>query len=265
MGEAIVVTSGKGGVGKTTTSANIGTALALLGKKVCMIDTDIGLRNLDVVMGLENRIIYDICDVADGRCRLNQALVKDKRFDELYMLPAAQTKDKLAVSPEQVKDIVLELKKDFEYIIIDCPAGIEQGFKNAIAGADHAIVVTTPENAAVRDADRIIGLLENSEVSSPKLVVNRVRANMMKKDGGMLELDDILQVLNIDLLGVVPDDELVIKAANSGEPTVMNPDSSAAVAYRNIARRIQGDTVPLMPLEQKQGVLSRVKKFFGMG
>ncbi|BFH67390.1 MAG: septum site-determining protein MinD [Paenibacillus dendritiformis] len=264
MGEAIVVTSGKGGVGKTTTSANLGTALALLGKKVCMVDTDIGLRNLDVVMGLENRIIYDICDVADGRCRLNQALVKDKRFDELYMLPAAQTKDKDAVSPEQVKDIILELKKDYEYIIIDCPAGIEQGFKNAIAGADRAIVVTTPENAAVRDADRIIGLLENANVGSPKLIVNRIRSSMVKS-GEMLDLDDILQVLNIELLGIVPDDELVIRAANAGEPTVMNPDSRAAVAYRNIARRILGDTVPLMPLDQKKGVLTRMKKFFGMG
>ncbi|GAC41384.1 septum site-determining protein MinD [Paenibacillus popilliae] len=264
MGEAIVVTSGKGGVGKTTTSANLGTALALLGKKVCMVDTDIGLRNLDVVMGLENRIIYDICDVADGRCQLNQALVKDKRFDELYMLPAAQTKDKDAVSPEQVKDIILELKKDYEYTIIDCPAGIEQGFKNAIAGADSAIVVTTPENAAVRDADRIIGLLENANVGSPKLIVNRIRSSMVKS-GEMLDLDDILQVLNIELLGIVPDDELVIRAANTGEPTVMNPDSRAAVAYRNIARRILGDMVPLMPLDQKKGVLTRMKKFFGMG
>ncbi|AZS17047.1 MULTISPECIES: septum site-determining protein MinD [Paenibacillus] len=264
MGEAIVVTSGKGGVGKTTTSANIGTALALLGKKVCLVDTDIGLRNLDVVMGLENRIIYDLIDVAEGRCRLNQALVKDKRFDELYMLPAAQTKDKNSVSPEQVKDIVLELKKEYEYVIIDCPAGIEQGFKNAIAGADQAIVVTTPENAAVRDADRIIGLLENSQISSPKLVVNRIRTNMVKS-GDMLDIDDVLQVLNIDLLGIVPDDELVIKAANSGEPTVMNPESMAAIAYRNIARRILGDTVPLMLLEQKQGRFKRFKKFFGMG
>lgn len=264
MGEAIVVTSGKGGVGKTTTSANIGTALALLGKKVCLVDTDIGLRNLDVVMGLENRIIYDLIDVAEGRCRLNQALVKDKRFEELYMLPAAQTKDKNSVSPEQVKDIVLELKKEYEYVIIDCPAGIEQGFKNAIAGADQAIVVTTPENAAVRDADRIIGLLENSQISSPKLVVNRIRTNMVKS-GDMLDIDDVLQVLNIDLLGIVPDDELVIKAANSGEPTVMNPESMAAIAYRNIARRILGDTVPLMLLEQKQGRFKRFKKFFGMG
>ncbi|HZG77191.1 MAG TPA: septum site-determining protein MinD [Paenibacillus sp.] len=260
MGEAIVVTSGKGGVGKTTTSANVGTALALLGKKVCMVDTDIGLRNLDVVMGLENRIIYDLVDVIDGRCRLNQALIKDKRFDELYLIPAAQTKDKNAVSPEQVRDVVLELKKEHDYVIIDCPAGIEQGFRNAVAGADRAIVVTTPEKSAVRDADRIIGLLEKEKLDA-KLIINRIRPHMLK-NGDMLDIDEVCAVLAIDLLGLVPDDEYVIKAANSGEPTVMNPDSRAAIAYRNIARRILGDTVPLMPLQQKLGVLQRIKKFF---
>lgn len=265
MGEAIVITSGKGGVGKTTTSANIGTALALQGKKVVMVDTDIGLRNLDVVMGLENRIIYDLIDVAEGRCRLNQALVKDKRFDELYMLPAAQTKDKNDISPDAVRQIILDLKRDFEFVIIDCPAGIEQGFKNAIAGADKAIVVTTPENAAVRDADRIIGLLEKQEnIESPKLVINRIRPNMVKK-GEMLDIDEICSVLAIDLLGIVPDDEHVIKAANSGEPTVMNPNSRAAIAYRNIARRILGDSVPLMPMEEKAGVITKMKKFLGIG
>ncbi|OBZ09852.1 septum site-determining protein MinD [Bacillus sp. FJAT-27264] len=263
MGEAIVITSGKGGVGKTTTTANIGTALALQGKKVCLVDTDIGLRNLDVVMGLENRIIYDLVDVAEGRCRLNQALVKDKRFDELYMLPAAQTKDKTAVTPEQVRDIILELKKEYEYVLIDCPAGIEHGFRNAIAGADKSIVVTTPEHAAVRDADRIIGLLEQSSVESPKLVVNRIRPGLIKS-GDMLDIEDILQVLNIDLIGIVPDDEMVIKAANSGEPTVMNPDSAAAIAYRNIARRILGDAVPLMQLDRKPGTFKKFKKFFGL-
>lgn len=213
-------------------------------------------------MGLENRIIYDLCDVAEGRCRLNQALIKDKRFDELYMLPAAQTKDKNAVSPEQVKDIILELKKEFEYVIIDCPAGIEQGFKNAIAGADKAIVVTTPENAAVRDADRIIGLLESSQVESPKLILNRIRPNMVKS-GDMLDIEDVLQVLNIDLIGIVPDDEMVIKAANSGAYGDES-SSQAAIAYRNIARRILGDTVPLMQIHQKQGMFTRFKKFFGM-
>ncbi|MGG1312405.1 MULTISPECIES: septum site-determining protein MinD [Cohnella] len=264
MGAAIVVTSGKGGVGKTTTSANLGTALALMGKKVCMVDTDIGLRNLDVVMGLENRIIYDLVDVVEGRCRLNQALVKDKRFDELYILPAAQTKDKNDVSPEQIRKLVEDLKPDFDYVIIDCPAGIEQGFQNAVAGADEAIVVTTPENAAVRDADRIIGLLEKKGISSPKLIINRIRPNMLK-NGDMLEIDDICQVLAIDLLGIVPDDENVIKGANHGEPTVINPASKAAIAYRNIARRILGETVPLMQLEEKSGMFGRFKKFLGMG
>jgi septum site-determining protein MinD len=264
MGEAIVVTSGKGGVGKTTTTANIGTALALLGKKVCLVDTDIGLRNLDVVMGLENRIIYDLVDVIEGRCRLGQALIKDKRFDQLYMLPAAQTKDKHAVSPEQVKGLILELKKDYEYVIIDCPAGIEQGFKNAIAGADRAIVVTTPENAAVRDADRIIGLLEADKIKNPKLVINRIRPQMMK-NGDMLDIDEICAVLSIDLIGIVPDDEYVIKAANMGVPTVMNPNSKAAIAYRNIARRILGDNIPLMSLDDKAGMFKRVKMFFGIG
>jgi septum site-determining protein MinD len=264
MGDAIVITSGKGGVGKTTTSANIGTALALQGKKVCMVDTDIGLRNLDVVMGLENRIIYDLVDVADGRCRLPQALIKDKRFEELYLLPAAQTKDKHSVKPESVRNIILDLKKDFDFVIIDCPAGIEQGYKNAVAGADKAIVVTTPENAAVRDADRIIGLLENDGIRNPKLIINRIRPNMVKR-GEMLDIDEICQVLAIDLLGIVPDDEYVIKAANSGEPTVMNPTSKAAIAYRNIARRIMGDTVPLMQLDDRTGLLIKMKKFFGMG
>lgn len=263
MGEAIVVTSGKGGVGKTTTSANVATALAILGKKVCMVDTDIGLRNLDVVMGLENRIIYDLIDVADGRCRLNQALVKDKRFDELYMLPAAQTKDKDDVTPEQVRDIVLELKKDHDYVIIDCPAGIEQGFRNAIAGADRAIVVTTPENAAVRDADRVIGILEQEKIPA-RLVINRVRSNMVKS-GEMLDIDEICQVLAVDLLGLVPDDEKVIVASNTGEPTVMNPVSRAAIAYRNIARRILGDMVPLMQMDEKAGAFKRFRKFFGIG
>ena len=228
-----------------------------------MVDTDIGLRNLDVVMGLENRIIYDIIDVAEGRCRLAQALVKDKRFDELYMLPAAQTKDKHDIEPDQVKNIVDDLKRDFDYVIIDCPAGIEQGFRNAVAGADRAIVVTTPENAAVRDADRVIGLLEQHRIPA-RLIINRIRPNMVKT-GEMLDVDEIVQVLAVDLLGIVPDDEKVIKAANTGEPTVMDPSSRAAIAYRNIARRVLGEKVPLMQLEDKTGMMQRFRKFFGMG
>ncbi|WP_077327222.1 septum site-determining protein MinD [Virgibacillus siamensis] len=263
MGEAIVVTSGKGGVGKTTTTANIGTALALMEKKVCLIDTDIGLRNLDVVMGLENRIIYDIVDVIEERCRLKQALIKDKRFEYLSLLPAAQTSDKSAVTKDGMLHIIEELKQEYDYIVIDCPAGIEQGFQNAIAGADKAIVVTTPEKSSVRDADRIIGLLENEEIESPKLVINRIRNHMMKS-GDMLSIDDIIQILAIDLIGIVIDDDQVIKASNSGEPIAFQPNSKPSLAYRNIARRILGETVPLQSLEEEKGVFKKVKEFFGI-
>ncbi|MDL4841663.1 septum site-determining protein MinD [Aquibacillus rhizosphaerae] len=263
MGEAIVITSGKGGVGKTTTTANLGTALALLEKKVCLIDTDIGLRNLDVVMGLENRIIYDIVDVIKKRCKLKQALIMDKRFECLYLLPAAQTSDKSELNPEGMKEIIAELKQEYDYILIDCPAGIEQGFKNAVVAADKAIVVTTPEKSSVRDADRIIGLLEKEDVEPPHLIVNRIR-NHMVKQGDMLDVDEIVQVLSIELLGIVADDDEVIKASNHGEPVAFQPNTRASISYRNIARRILGESVPLMSLEDQQGVFSKVKKFFGM-
>ena len=213
MGEVIVVTSGKGGVGKTTTSANLGTGFALEGKKVVLIDADIGLRNLDVVMGLENRIVYDLVDVTEGVCRLKQALIRDKRYENLYLLPAAQTRDKNAVNPEQMKEVCAELVKDFDYVIIDCPAGIEQGFKNAIAGADKAIIVTTPEVSAVRDADRIIGLLEAEGKNNPQLVINRIRPHMVKK-GDMMDIDDIIEILAIDLLGIIPEDEYIVISTN---------------------------------------------------
>jgi septum site-determining protein MinD len=264
MGTAIVVTSGKGGVGKTTSTANIGTALALLGKSVCLIDADIGLRNLDVVLGLENRIIYDIVDVATGECRLEQALIKDKRFERLSVLPASQTKDKSVLDPERVREIVNDLKQSYDYVIIDCPAGIEHGFKVAVAGAEQAIVVTTPETAAVRDADRVIGLLEAENLKSPKLIINRIRPKMVKQ-GDMLDIDEIVQVLAIDLLGVIPDDETVIKHNVKGEPTVMRPESKAAIAFRNIARRILGESVPLLVLDEQPGLWSRVKRFMTGG
>lgn len=265
MGEAIVITSGKGGVGKTTTSANVGTSLAVLGKRVCLVDTDIGLRNLDVVMGLENRIIYDLVDVIQNRCKLKQAIVKDKRFDDhLYLLPAAQTSDKSVVTPDQMKKLVEELKQDFDYIVIDCPAGIEQGFQNAIAGADQAIVVTTPEISAVRDADRIIGLLEKEDIQPPRLIVNRIRNHMVKM-GDMLDIDEIINQLSIDLIGIVADDDDVIKASNSGEPIALNSSSKTGIAYRNIARRILGESIPLQSLEEDQkGMFTKIKKFFGV-
>ncbi|RKD33204.1 septum site-determining protein MinD [Thermohalobacter berrensis] len=260
MGEVIVITSGKGGVGKTTTTANIGTGLAMEGKKVVVVDADIGLRNLDVVLGLENRIVYDIVDVVEKVCRLKQGLIKDKRFQNLYLLPAAQTKDKTAVSPEQMQELCEELKEIFDYVIIDCPAGIEQGFQNAIAGAEKAIVVTTPEISAVRDADRIIGLLEAKGLYNPKLIINRIRHDMVKK-GDMMNIDDMIDILAIELLGVVPDDESIVISTNKGEPVVTDEKALAGKAYRNITQRILGKEVPLLDLEVDEGVLSKLKKF----
>lgn len=261
MGEVIVITSGKGGVGKTTTTANIGTGLARLGKSVVVIDADIGLRNLDVVMGLENRIVFDIVDVVHGVCKTRQALIKDKRHERLYLLPAAQTKDKSAISQQQMRDLCEELKADYDYVIIDCPAGIEQGFKNAISGADRAIVVTTPEVSAVRDADRIIGLLEAAELYDPKLIVNRLRMDMVKR-GDMMNIDDMKDILAIGLIGVVPDDEDIVVTTNKGEPAVMLDSSKAGCAYRNISQRIMGEDVPLMDLEAGEGFFVKLIKLF---
>lgn len=261
MSEVYVITSGKGGVGKTTTTANLGTALSMAGKKVVLVDADIGLRNLDLVMGLENRVVYDLVNVAEGTCRLKQALIKDKRQKELYMIPAAQTRDKDAVSEEQMKQLCEELKKEFDYILIDCPAGIEQGFKNAVAGADKAIVVTTPEVSAVRDADRIIGLLEASGLNEPKLIINRLRPGMVKK-GEMMDVDDIIELLAIPIIGVVPDDESIIVTTNKGEPVVMAEKSKTGQAYRNIAKRVMGEQIPLMNLDD-ESFLDKFKKLFG--
>ena len=252
MGEVIVITSGKGGVGKTTTTANIGTGLAKLNKKVVLIDTDIGLRNLDVVMGLENRIVYNIVDVIEENCKLRQALIKDKRYDTLFLLPAAQTRDKTSVTPEQMKKLTEELKEEFDYIILDCPAGIEQGFLNAIAGADRAIVVTTPEVSAVRDADRIIGLLEAKEIKNHQLIVNRLRPDLIKR-GDMMSADDVVEILAVELIGQVPDDENIVIATNNGEPLV-GDNSLAGQAYMNICRRVTGENVPFLDLETKKGL-----------
>ena len=262
MGEVIVITSGKGGVGKTTTTANLGSALALNGRKVVLIDTDIGLRNLDVVMGLENRIVYDIVDVVEEKCKLRQALIKDKRFNELYLLPAAQTRDKSAVNEEQMKELTNKLKEEFDFILIDCPAGIEQGFKNAIAGATRAIVVTTAEISAIRDADRIIGLLESSEIRNPELVVNRLRPAMVKK-GEMMEVQDIVDLLSIDLIGVVPDDEYIITHTNKGEPVISNKKAPSGKAYLEIAQRILGENIEVtIPGKEKESFIDKLKRIF---
>jgi septum site-determining protein MinD len=262
-GKAIVITSGKGGVGKTTTTANIGTGLALLGRSVVVVDADIGLRNLDVVMGLENRIVYDLVDVVEGNCEVHKALIKSKRADNLRLLPAAQTREKDAVSPEQMEVVINELKEAYDYVLIDSPAGIEHGFRNAVAGADMAIIVTTPEVAAVRDADRIVGLLESYDLTSPKLIVNRIRPAMVNR-GDMLSIDDVKDILRIEIIGIIPDDPEIIVATNRGEPVVHDRRTMSGQAYYNIARRLDGEEVPLMNLNSS-GIMQRLRRIVGMG
>ena len=264
-GRVIVITSGKGGVGKTTTSANIGTALAKLGNKVVLIDTDIGLRNLDLLLGLENRIVYTIVDVVEERCKLKQALVKDKKNPNLALLAAAQTRDKTSVTSEQLKDICDQLKKKNDFILVDCPAGIEQGFQNAVAGATEAIVVTTPEMSAVRDADRIIGLLEaKEEIESYKLLLNRVRPQLIEQND-MMSVDDVVEILSCDLIGVIPEDTGIITSTNKGEPIVNDEDAMAGKAYRNVAKRIMGEDIPLLDLTPKKGFFDKIKDLFVKG
>ena len=260
MGEVIVITSGKGGVVKTTTTANIGIGLSRLHKKVIVIDTDLGLRNLDVVMGLENRIVYNLVDVIEGSCRLKQALIKDKRFEELYLLPSAQTKDKSSVSPEQMRKLIADLRDEFDYILLDCPAGIEQGFENAVAGADRAIIVTTPEVSAIRDADRIIGLLETHGIKKNDLIINRLRVDMVKR-GDMMSVDDVTEILAIHLLGVIPDDEQVVIATNQGEP-IIGTDCISGQAYSNVCRRILGEDIPITDFSKPEGFLAKFSSLF---
>lgn len=260
MSEVIVITSGKGGVGKTTTTANIGAGLSLSGKKVVIIDTDLGLRNLDVVMGLENLIVYNLVDVIEGKCRMKQALIRDRRYENLYLLPSAQTKDKTAISPGQMKKLTEELKEEFDYILLDCPAGIEQGFQNAIAGADRAFVVTTPEVSAIRDADRIIGLLQAGGIRSMDLIINRIRVDMVKR-GDMMSVDDVTEILAIPLLGIIPDDEQVVIGTNQGIP-IIGMKCTAGEAYSNICKRILGEDVPFSDLTHGQGLLGRLADLF---
>ncbi|MGW8319464.1 MAG: septum site-determining protein MinD [Candidatus Promineifilaceae bacterium] len=259
-GKVVTVTSGKGGVGKTTVTANLAAALAMLGRKVVALDSDIGLRNLDVVMGLENRIVYDLVDVVEGRCRLRQAMIKDKRLPELYLIPAAQTRDKMAVSPSDMILVCDQLRDEADYIIIDSPAGIERGFRNAVAPADQVLIVTNPEVSAVRDADRIIGMIEAEDKGPGKLIINRIKPSMVAR-GDMLSIDDILEILAIDLIGVVPEDEAILVSTNRGMPVALTAtnSTSASQAFHNVAQRLDGKDVPFMELTANNGFLSRLK------
>ena len=259
-GKVITITSGKGGVGKTTTTANLGVALARRGKRVVCIDADIGLRNLDVVLGLENRIVYDLVDVVEGRAKLRQALIKDKRLPELALLPAAQTRDKTAVTPKEMSSICEALRKEFDFVLIDSPAGIEQGFRNALVPADEVIVVTTPEVSAVRDEDRIIGLTEAAEKPTPRLIINRYRSSMAKR-GDMLDVADVLEVLAIELIGIIPEDESIITSTKKGQPVALEERYPAGAAFTRISGRLLGEEIPFAALEESSGFVDRLSKF----
>jgi septum site-determining protein MinD len=232
-----------------------------LGKKVTCIDSDIGLRNLDVVLGLENRIVYDLVDVIEGHCKVNQAMIRDKRFENLFLIPAAQTRDKNSVTPAEMVDLCESIRPEMDYILIDSPAGIEGGFKNAIAPADEAIVITNPDVSAVRDADRIIGLIEAAEKGPARLILNRINPEMTKR-GDMMEAEDVLELLAIKLLGIVPDDENVLISTNKGQPVVLNQKSRAGQAFRNIAARITGNEVPFLNMTLKDDFMTRLSKVF---
>jgi septum site-determining protein MinD len=262
--QVVTITSGKGGVGKTTTTANLAVALAQLEQKVVCIDGDIGLRNLDVVLGLENRIVYDLVDVIEGRCRLKQAMIRDKRLPELYLIPAAQTRNKNAVSPSDMIRICDELRPEVDWIIIDSPAGIERGFRNAIAPADKVIVVTNPEVSAVRDADRIIGLIEAEEKGPAQLIINRYNSSLVKR-GDMLNADDVLELLAIELIGIVPEDESVVIGSNRGQPVTLLDKSKSGQAFKNVAGRLLGQEVPFLNLDEKSGILNRLSRMIKPG
>ena len=260
MSEVIVVTSGKGGVGKTTVVANLGCGLALLGNKVVLIDTDIGLRNLDVVMGLENRIVYNLVDVVEGSCRIKQALIKDKNHQGLYLMPSAQTRDKSSVTPQQMKKLTQELTEEFDYVILDCPAGIEQGFKNAVAGAARAIIVTTPEVSAIRDADRVIGLLEADGMKKIEMIINRIRPDLVMR-GDMMSLNDIQEILTVPVIGAVTDEEEIVISSNNGEP-VAGKDTPLGQAFIDICRRIMGEDIPVIQPAAPKGLIQRLKSIW---
>jgi septum site-determining protein MinD len=268
MGKVITITSGKGGVGKSTTTANIATALAKNGKKVIAIDFDIGLRNLDMILGLENRIVYDVVDVMEKRCNLAQAIIKDKRTNNLHFLPASQTKDKTVLDKDKVENLINELKKDFDYILIDSPAGIESGFEHSIYLADMALVVTTPEISSVRDADRVIGIIDAKskkaklgEEVEKKIIINRIKPELVEK-GEMLSTEDVLHILALDLIGIVPDDEEIVRSTNIGEPIALNENSLVGEAYRRIAKRIENEEIEFLDLNRKKGIFSKLKGLF---
>lgn len=262
MGRIVTITSGKGGVGKTTLSANVSAALARLGKKTIAVDTDVGLRNLDIVMGLENRIVFDLVDVVEGRCDLSKACIRDRRIPTLQLLPAAQTRDKTAVSPDAMRKVCEDLRSLCDYVVIDSPAGIESGFETATTGADNVIIVVTPHVSSVRDADRVIGLLESRDKQDIHLVINRLQPEMVRR-GDMLDISDVMEILAVDLVGIVPEDDYIVVSSNRGELAALNPtESPAGQEYQNIARRMLGEEVPFMTTDDTSTMFQRLFRMF---
>lgn len=262
-GKIIVVTSGKGGVGKTTATASIGAALALEGNRVAVIDMDIGLRNLDVVLGLENRIVFNIVDVVNKRCNLSQALIRDRRIDNLFLVPASQSDNKDVLTAIGVERVGKMLKSEFDYVLMDSPAGIEKGFENSVVAADEALVICTPDVSSIRDADRVIALLYSRSIE-PKLIVNRIDPEMVAK-GNMLSHEDVVDVLSIDLIGLVPRDDQVVVATNTGMPLVMHNQSLAGQAFRRIAKRINGEeNIKIEVPTSRTGIWQKITNSFGL-
>lgn len=261
LGRAIVITSGKGGVGKTTTTANLGTALANRGARVVLIDADVGLRNLDIVLGLESRVKHHLLDVLEERVSIEDALVPGKHSEGLFLLAAAQSREKDEVETLKMQALVVSLRERFDYVLIDSPAGIELGFRNAVAGADEAIVVCTPEVAAVRDVDRVVGLLGNR--FTPQLIINRLRPQLVRK-GKMLSVDDVNGILRLPLLGVIADEPEIVVTTNRGEPLALRPQTPTGAAYRTIAARVAGEDVAApMPAAAKASLFERLGSLLG--
>ncbi len=260
MGEVIVITSGKGGVGKTTTTANLGTALALMGKRVVLLDADVGLRNLDVALGMENKVCYDLVDVIEKKCRLREALLTDKTQENLFFLAASQTRTASDITPEKMQLLIRELEEQFDYILIDCPAGAGRGFHNAISAAHRAIIVTVPEHTAVRDADKIIDKLEEAGIQKRSLIINRMRPELAALDA-ILDVDEIVDWLGAELLGVIPEDVSVLISGAKGISVVTLLRSEAGQAFSNTAKRLLGENVPLLPMKKKRkGIFKRARK-----
>lgn len=262
MGKIIIIASGKGGTGKTTTTANLGAALASKGKLVVLVDMDMGLRNLDVVLGMESSIVYDISDVVDGSCTLDEALIKDGRYEDLYFIPAPQTRDASSLDEENMREVWERLKSRFDYCIVDAPAGVDGGFTYAAMCADSAVIVTMPEITALRDADRTISVLEEMGVGNIKVVINRIRADLIDK-GIMMNMDDCVDILQVPVLGIIPEDDELVISALGGRLAVYDEEAKAGRAFMNIAARLLGEDVPVMDFDVKEGFFERLKKLFG--